>query len=166
MRWYCIYTQPRMELWAQSNLRERGFEVFLPRYLKQRRHARKTEMVGRPLFPRYLFVRADFSETSPRAASSAEGVVDLVRMGRDASPIRDEIIAELRTRQAEDGYIRLGRNASYNVGDRVRMINGSMCDQVGLFDCRSDDQRVFVLMNLLGREVRVRVSADDLAKAF
>ena len=58
-RWYAVRSPPRMELWARTNLWDRGFEVYLPRYRKQRRHARRREWVPRPLFPGYLFVSAD-----------------------------------------------------------------------------------------------------------
>jgi transcriptional antiterminator RfaH len=166
MQWYCAYTQPQRELWARTSLWERGFEVYLPRYRKQRRHARKTELVGRPLFPRYLFVQADFESQSPRAVRSAAGVVDLVRMGAAPSTVDAGIVAEIRAREAEDGYVRLGRNADFKTGETVRVTAGSLCDQTGLITCTSDDQRVFILMNLLGREVRVRVAADDLARAL
>jgi transcriptional antiterminator RfaH len=37
---------------------------------------------------------------------------------------------------------------------------GAFFDQVGLFDGISDDERVIILLNLLGREVRVRLPAD------
>ena len=57
--WYAVYTHARMEKWARSNLWERGFEAYLPVYHKERRHARKVDWVAAPLFPRYLFVRAD-----------------------------------------------------------------------------------------------------------
>ena len=38
-QWYAVYTHTRTERWARSNLWERGFEVYLPEYLKERRHA-------------------------------------------------------------------------------------------------------------------------------
>ena len=50
-QWYAVYTHARMERWARSNLWERGFEVYLPEYHKERRHARKTDWVNAPLFP-------------------------------------------------------------------------------------------------------------------
>ena len=54
-RWYAVYTQSRMELWARGNLWERDVEAYLPRYHKRRRHARRSDWIAAPLFPRYLF---------------------------------------------------------------------------------------------------------------
>ena len=58
-KWYAVYTQARMEKWARSNLWERDHEDYSPQFLRQRRHAPKTDWVSAPLFPRYLFVAVD-----------------------------------------------------------------------------------------------------------
>lgn len=162
MRWYAVFTQSRMELWARSNLWERDIEVYLPRYLRSRRHARKTDMVAYPLFPRYLFVKADLEAGGQRAIASAPGVIDLVRMGSKPTPLRGPIIEDIRSREDEAGYIHLGRETPFKAGDRVRVLSGSMCDQVGLFETRTDEERVIILLNLLGRQVRVKLHSDDL----
>jgi transcriptional antiterminator RfaH len=52
--WYVVHTQVQGEDRADLNLRRQGFVTYLPRYLRARRHARRTETVARPLFPRYL----------------------------------------------------------------------------------------------------------------
>ena len=163
-RWHAVYTQPRMELWARTNLWERGFEVYLPRYLRVRRHARKTDRVAAPLFPRYLFVRADLAAVGQRAIDSAPGAVGLVRCGRHPSVVRDEIIDEIRAREADDGYIQLSREAVYTAGERLRIECGSLCDRVGIFQCTADNERVVILLNLLGRQVPVTLSVDDVAR--
>ena len=62
-RWYVVHTQANGEERARANLERQGFEVYLPRYLKHRRHARRTGPVRRPLFPCYLFVRFDRART-------------------------------------------------------------------------------------------------------
>lgn len=163
MSWCAAFTKPHMELWARSTLWERGFEVYLPQYLKLRRHARQTAEVARPLFPRYLFLRQPDGETlNVRAARMAGGVVDLVRMGDRIPRVPDRLIAEIRSREDAHGHVKLGRRP-FNPGDRVRLVAGSMCDQIGLFECREDAQRVIILIDLLGRQVRTRVSADSIA---
>ena len=42
-------------------------------------------------------------------------------------------------------------------GDRVRIINGPLSDLEGLFECPDEEERVTILLNLLGREVKVRL---------
>ena len=58
-RWYVVQTQANAEHKAVAHLGRQGFTTYLPRYLKRRRHARRVDIVPRPLFPRYLFVSID-----------------------------------------------------------------------------------------------------------
>jgi len=164
MRWYAAYTQPRMELWARTNLWERGFEVYLPRYRRDRRHARKIELVAYPLFPRYLFVHADAAMQPLRAIASARGVIDLVRMGSEPSSVGNDVIEAIRQREQADGFIRLAR-PSFEPGATVQVRSGPMADLVGVFASGSDEERVLILLSLLGRQVKVMVKASDLAPA-
>ncbi len=159
-RWFAVYTQARMELWARTNLWERDFEVYLPMVLKRRRHARRTDTVPRPLFPRYLFVRADLDGGSRRAIAYARGVAHILCYGNTPSPVPDEIIEEIRAREDNDGYTTL--RDELKRGDKVRIVAGTLCDRVGLFDQTTDQRRVIILLDLLGRRVRTRVAAESV----
>ena len=163
MTWYAAYTHARKERWARANLWELGFDVYLPEYQMERRHARRTDVVTRPLFPRYLFVRPlpdqPFAATH---AATAKGVVDLVRMGRSYPTVPNHVIDEMRSREGDDGFVHLGRSP-LNPGQAVRIVAGSLRDHLGIFECRYDAQRVIILVNLLGRQVRAKVAAADIS---
>ena len=60
-RWYVVQTQVNGEAKAAQNLLRQGYEIYLPRYLKRRRHARKMDFTAKPLFPRYMFVAIDIA---------------------------------------------------------------------------------------------------------
>ena len=57
--WYAVYTHPHKEGVAAQHLARQGFEVYYPRYLKQRSHAGRVDQVAAPLFVRYVFVAFD-----------------------------------------------------------------------------------------------------------
>ena len=120
--------------------------------------------MARPLFPSYLFVRADLGAGHRSRVDSAPGVRRMVSFGDSTPPIADHIIEELRGREDEDGLIRLDHPASFRRGEALRIVEGALSDQIGLFECLSDDQRVFLLLDLLGRKVRVRVPADRVSR--
>ena len=160
--WYAIYTHVQQEVWAYNNLRERGLEVYLPRYLKTRRHARKMDTVKTPLFPRYLFARADIGAGERPAMAYAQGVSYVVGFGGSLASVRDEIIDEIRAREDETGLIVMGDGPGFKPGQRVRVRQGALCDQIGLFQCTADDQRVFFLLDLMGRQVKARVESHML----
>ena len=48
--WYVVQTHINAEAKAACNLVRQGFEIYLPRYLKRRSHARKIEKVAAQRF--------------------------------------------------------------------------------------------------------------------
>ena len=91
-RWYVVQTQVNGEAKAEQNLLRQGFEVYLPRYLKRRRHARKVDFTVKPLFPRYLFVAIDTATQRWRSIQSTFGVAHLVTNGSDPATVPDGVV--------------------------------------------------------------------------
>ncbi len=162
-RWYVAHTQPRAESQAEMHLRRQEFDVYLPRHKKQRRHAGRAEIVAAPLFPGYLFVGIDMERQRWRSIDSTVGVHRLVSGGDGPIPVPPEVIEAIREREDDCGFVVLGRGTTFAKGDRIRVVAGALSDQVGLFDDGSDSQRVVVLLQLLGRPVRVRLPLDAVA---
>lgn len=164
--WYVAYTKARMEKWARSNLWERGFEVYLPFYQKERRHARKVDLVSAPLFPRYLFVRADITESGQHAIGSAQGVQHLVTFGERPAKAPDNVIDRIREREDGNGYVSLCDPSELRPGDKIRLENGAFMNQTGLFQRTADKERIIVLLQLMGQTVRVKVSSSSVSPVY
>ena len=163
--WYAVYTQPRNETRASEHLQRQGFEVFLPRYLKRRSHARKVDIVPAPLFPRYLFVLFDADKSGWRVIRSTRGVVDIVSNGHDPLPIPEGIIEEIRRRRDEQGYIVLAKHLNLKRGSRIRIDTGPFADHEAIFESQRDDERVVALLSLLGRKVVVELPIRSVIPA-
>src|SRR3989304_7459176 len=86
-RWYVVHTPPQSEARAKANLERQGYEVYLPRCRKWRRHARRADIVAAPLFPRYLFLRLDISCDRWRPVLSTFGVCAFVCYGGVTAPV-------------------------------------------------------------------------------
>lgn len=163
-RWYVVQTQPNAEIKALIHLGRQGFATFLPRYLKRRRHARRVETVAAPLFPRYLFVTIDMSRQRWRSIYSTVGVARLVSSGDTPTAVADEVIALLKQREDPAGFVKLER-PRFRVGEKIRVVDGVFTDCLGLYEGMSDRDRVTILLDLLGRKVRVSVDAEGVAAA-
>ena len=55
--------------------------------------------------------------------------------------------------------------ANFAPGDKVRVLAGAFMDSAGLFNAVADHDRVSILLDLLGRKVRVLLDADMVAAA-
>ena len=163
-QWFAVHTQARGEAQARFNLMRQSFEVYLPRYLKRRRHARRTDWVGTPLFSRYLFVQIDINATPWHTIRSTFGVSHLVCNGAQPAPIPNALIDEIRAREDEAGMVAMGdAQPPFNKGQVVKVTSGPLAEQVGWFETVSDDERVILLLDLLGRRIQVRVPTEAVA---
>lgn len=163
--WYVVQTHVNAEAKAARNLTRQGFEIYVPRYLKRRSHARKIERVAAPLFPRYLFVRVDMATQRWRSIQSTSGVSHLVANGPDPIPVQHDVLGLLKAREDEDGFITLDWRPKFSLGEKVRVLAGVFADNLGLFDGSGDRDRVAVLLDILGRKVRVSLDADIVSAA-
>lgn len=162
-RWYVARTHARAEAQAMAHLARQGFQTYLPRVRKRRRHARRVDMVTAPLFPRYLFVAFDRTRDSWRAISSTIGVAQLLCMGETPLAVPEGVVAAIRARQGEDGLVALAPEPRFEKGAMVRIVAGPMSRQIGLFDGLSERDRVVVLLDLLGREIKVEMGDTAIA---
>ena len=104
-RWHVIYTRPRSESLALQHLERQGFTAYLPRHRKQRRHARRTDWISAPLFPRYMFVLLDVAAARWRAIRSTIGVNNIICQGDRPLPMLPGVVEELIERENEDGFV-------------------------------------------------------------
>lgn len=162
-RWYAIYTQPRCEQKAVAHLRNQGFETYLPTEWKRRSHARRIDMVRAPFFPRYLFVAIDVDNARWRTVNSTVGVVGMVQCGNAPVPVPDRVIEALRARESDDGAI-ASDCRDFALGTALRVTEGPLADTMGLFQL-GDHDRVTLLLEMMGRPMRVQVPRHAVAAA-
>jgi transcriptional antiterminator RfaH len=164
-KWFVVQTQVNGEAKAARNLLQQGFEIYLPRYLKGRSHARKIDRIPAPLFPRYMFVQIDMATQRWRSIKSTFGVSHLLLRGDEPAFVAGDVIKLLKSEEDETGMIKMDRRARFAIGDEVHVLAGAFIHSLGLFEGFGDRNRVTILLNLLGRQVRVSLDADLVAVA-
>lgn len=163
--WYAVHTHAREELKALSHLQRQDYHVYLPRYAKKIRHARKSERVVRPFFPRYLFVNLNLAITGWRSIRSTVGVTGIVCFGDQPAPLPGGVIEAIQSQEDADGFIQLAHQNSLKLGDSIVVLSGPFAHQLGLCDGVSDNKRVAILLDLLGRKVRVLLDVEAVEAA-
>src|SRR5205814_7148871 len=155
-RWFVAQSHVHAESKAAMHLGRQGFEVYLPRYRKQRRHARRIDVVAAPLFPRYLFVSINLGAQRWHSIKSTTGVTRLVGNGDEPGMVSPEIIEGLRDREDADGFVLLQQRSRFSPGDKVRINNGAFCDCLGLYEVISGTDRSRSEERRVGKECRFR----------
>jgi len=165
IRWYAVYTQPHAEAKALEHLLHQGYAAYLPRCRMRVSHARRQQIVLRPLFPRYLFAGFDRAAMPWRPILSTIGVTDIVRAGDEPAAVPAEIVTAIREREAGGAFDRVDPRQSLRLGELVRVTAGAFEDMVGRLVELRDQDRVVVLLELLGRAVRAQLRTEAVEAA-
>jgi transcriptional antiterminator RfaH len=112
-----------------------------------------------------MFVAVDIAGQRWRAIQSTRGVSHLVCNGDEPAVVPDGVLGELKAREDERGFVRLSAGPAFARGDKVQVLAGSFMNSAGLFDGMGDHDRVAILLDMLGRMVRVHLDVDLIAAA-
>ncbi len=153
-RWYLIQTKPRQEARAEEHLLRQHFECYRPLKASAATRSAQGAKAGEPLFPGYLFIRLDSTHDNWYPIRSTRGVNRVVSFGGQPTPVRDELIEQLRQRLAQDERATV---ASFKPGERVQVSGGSFSEIEAIFVSSDGEERSVILLNLLQREQKVRV---------
>lgn len=163
LRWYLIHTKPSGEALAVANLERQGYDLYLPRVVQTiRRAGRRHERIA-PLFPRYLFLRLNEGKQALGPVASTLGVAGIVRFGSRYKVVPDKVIRDLQARaEPESGLHRLTCDPHPAPGSRVRIRSGPFDGLEGVFEREAGLDRVVVLLQVLGQNAAVCVSAESV----
>lgn len=161
--WYVIQSKPNKENQVYTYLVSRDIEVFYPTYEIKPVNPRSARI--RPYFPRYMFVHVDLEAVGISALKWFPGAIGLVHFDGYAAPVPDAVIHQIKERieqvRAAGGPVFDGLKQ----GDPVRITSGPLAGYEAIFDLRlSGSERVQVLLDMLGRLVRVKVDASAIEK--
>lgn len=162
--WYAIYTKPRQEERAESNLRAWCVETYMPRVAVRTRDSfnGRASHIAKPLFPRYLFARFRADELMHKIYYT-RGVHSLVKFGDCPTPVADEIIELLRGQSGPDGFVHIGE--ALKPGDRVRVISGPLRDFIGIFEGTiKERERVSILLTAVSFQSRAVLGREMIEK--
>jgi transcriptional antiterminator RfaH len=76
--------------------------------------------------------------------------------------VPEGVVERIRAREDERGYVVLRPEMDFRKGDPVTITEGALEGCAGLFECATDDERVIILLDLLGRQLRVCVPPASL----
>jgi len=158
MEWFVVHTQVNKEIVCEKNLIRQGFITYLPKYKKVIRHARQKKVVTRPLFPRYIFVKMDIHKQRWTLINFTHGVNYLISMEDKPVKISNKIINEIKVLDNLEGFSDISALSDVALGDEVSIVEGIFSGRKAVFDGLTDDNRVKVLFNILGKELTFLMS--------
>ncbi len=162
LRWYAIRTKVNREKDVERRLKDLRLEVFLPWMRARRRIGSRFHWVRAPLFPGYVFCRLDMT-VSGKAARYSPGVKDFLTFGSRIAEVGENIIEALRER-CPGGVAEIDP-VNAKPGDVVRINEGPFSGLEAVFEEKlKGSERVAVLLEILGRQTRIVLPTETIAK--
>ncbi|MDP3937719.1 MAG: transcription termination/antitermination NusG family protein [Deltaproteobacteria bacterium] len=151
--------RPQLLARAIINMERQGFECYAPHAMMRGGRARRLRRC--PLFMGYVFARHPEARwVSLRGTFGVLGVI--MGTGERPAPLPHAEIERLRAREGRDGLIKL-QECEFEQGERVHLERG-VVSLDAIVDGMSGPDRVFVLMQVLGRWTRAEVSVGNLSR--
>ncbi len=164
MHWYLVHTKPRQEACALQNLEQQGYDCYLPLLASEKLIKGAVTKLAEPLFPRYLFIRLDTSDSAKSWSPirSTRGVSKLVSFGNQPAKVSDELVDLIRARETSGD---ITEKRLFNPGESIRVVDGPFSGIEGIFQSIDGTQRVMILIELMSKPVRMAVSPSSIRKS-
>ena len=151
--WCLVKTKSKQEDIAILNLENQNFHVYCPYALIRN----KNEV----LFPGYIFIQLDKDTQNWSPIRSTKGVLYFVRFGLSYAKIPDNIIEFIKTNQLNTAE-KLKNINKFKSGDKVQITDGVFKNCIAIFKSYKSDERVILLMNLLGQQQKLTIKQESL----
>jgi hypothetical protein len=163
--WLVVRTKSHQERIALDHLWERNVEPYCPMFQEPSWHPRAPRGPV-PLFAGYIFVHCR-PPHQLNAVRYCPGVLGVVMFDNKAATVSQEVVDELRAREAGRGFIRAAETEKrIPFGRQVRIMAGPLRGLEGAFrGYLRSGQRAKVLMQFLHAWYQVDVEAEVLAMA-
>jgi transcription antitermination factor NusG len=154
--WYAVRVRPRAEKVVAAALRSKQYEEYLPLYRKRSQWSDRVKQVDLPLFPGYVFCRANLSGRPPLVTTpSVIGILTFAGAPAIISEQEiDAIKAVLRSGLATEPFPFL------NEGDRARIVRGPLSGVEGILVRVKSEWRIVLSVEVLCRSVAVEIDRD------
>ena len=163
--WMVAQTKVRQEKKAENNLKNQGFNCYLP-LVNTKKYCRniwiKTQEV---LFSRYIFIRFTGYTHNLGKISNTFGVTRLLINQETLIPytISDSHINTIRSNISSNNTLDIN---NLKKGDKVRVMRGSLSNLTGIFLEKCGQLRSKLLLQFLSQKCQIIVENTDLKRLF
>ena len=158
--WFILQFKSNSHHLAAKNLNRQGFETFLPLHDTTSRRLSRFINTSKPLFPGYMFIKFDKLESEWHKINSTYGVSRLITFNSILKSMPIGFVDSLMKRYDLSG--KLLPIQKLKKGDQVTVLTGPFANFIATVEKYEDDQRIWVLMDLMGRKSKIQATTDKL----
>lgn len=164
LRWFIVNTysghEKKVAAQIQQRIKANGLEeqiteVLVPTQEKIVAQGGKKKTVEEKIFPGYVLIHMQMNDQTWHVVRNTEGVTGFVGPSKKPTPLSEE---EVKAIMAFSEVTQTGYQASFRVGESVRVVEGPFKDFIGKIEEINEAKgQVTVLLSIFGRETPVQL---------
>lgn len=158
--WFIVQIKPNAYNRAEKNLNRLGFKTFSPMHNITIRKDSQFKNVTKPLFSGYMFISFDRNSSKWGKINSTYGVSRLITFNSALKSVPVSFINGLMNRCDISG--KLCPKKKIKQGDQVKFANGPFANIIATVEKIEADQRIWILMDLMGRRTKIETTSNNL----
>lgn len=157
-QWFALCTHPRHEKAVRERLCKKGYEEFLPTFIRTSRWSDRTKKIESLLFPGYCFARFENCELFD--VLQVPGICYVVGSGKQPESIPENEIEALR--KLMTSAVPYSPHQSISEGILVEIARGPLAGIRGRLMRQDGGHYVIIGVDLIKLGARVRVQTNDV----
>ena len=158
--WIVVRVKPNQDKVATINLERQGFEFFQPTFKTMSRVQNKFKEIIKPVFPGYIFIAINLEEKNWYKINNTRGISRIIVFGNEIPLIHCQLIEELKHRFSLNNTPKAVD--PFEVGMNAEITNGPFAQLIGQIEEIDADQRIWILLDILGTQTRVSINKLNL----
>ena len=155
MNWYIVWTKNQKCEQVANRLSAMGCTVYRPLMRTHKVVFGREAKAVTALFPRYLFVQLDMSDTVWIKVKRTPGVIDFLKVDNKPRIVIDEIIERIREQEVDGVVPYGGKPKTFSKGDVVRITQGVFKDLEGIYVVENGEQRCLILLGAIEAHLKL-----------
>lgn len=159
--WYALYTKPKHEFKAKSQLHSVSIEYYLPTIVVTKQWSDRKKKIEEPVFKGYIFINVNEKERLIALQQSA--IIQTICFNGKPSIIPGWEIENLKKMLSVNPEIFISEKIE--TGTKVRIVDGPFNGVVGVVtEYKKGENYLAVSVDLLQRSVLVRLPKESIIK--
>ena len=158
--WVVARNKPNQDKIALINLERQNFEFFQPTFKTTARIRNKFKEIIKPVFPGYIFIAINLEERNWHKINNTRGISSILLFGNEIPLIRCELIKELKHNFSLNNDPKT--MDQLQIGMHAEITKGPFAQIIGEIEEIDTDQRIWILLDILGTQTRVSIDRLNL----
>lgn len=157
MTWYALQHKPAQGDRAVQHLQNQEIACFYPKIEVEKIKAGKRSKRLEPLFPGYIFVNLEQTNSMWAKLRSTRGVLRIVSFANKPAAIADEVIEHIKASMGK-----VEEKGGIKAGQAIELDDGPFKGLGAIFQAYDGEERAIVLISFMQKQQRVSVPVSAI----